>query len=101
MKNLYTFLDLNDLKNSTTTVNGYQNVSWSLSPLAPLAAQKESPAQKIKRQRAGWLTQEDIDRLDKPTISWLDDCPGGISTLILLACFVVGMWGAWLLWKLK
>ena len=50
------------------------------------------------------LTQNDIDApVPLPTKQtwrqYLAICPGGISTLILLAAFALGMWGLWLIWN--
>ncbi len=79
------------------------NMPFSQSPLAGLAAQHETPKQKLDRQRADWLFQSDIDRIEeKPArlpwycraLNWLDSCPGGLSTLILLALFAAGCWAA-------
>jgi hypothetical protein len=33
-------------------------------------------------------------------LAWMEECPGGVSTIILLVCFAAGMWGAWQIWKM-
>jgi hypothetical protein len=35
------------------------------------------------------------------TLAWLDGVPGGISTLVILAGFVIGMWSLFSIWTLK
>lgn len=33
--------------------------------------------------------------------NWLESCPGGFSTLVLLAFFVAGAWGVYLIFQVK
>jgi hypothetical protein len=37
----------------------------------------------------------------RPLRQWLDTCPGGVSTLLVLVAVAAGMWGAWLIWQLR
>ena len=81
----------------TSTISFYNAAMATPDP----KARKDECQAEARARRWNWLTQEDIDRSEdsKPKQSWLESCPGGLSTLLVLVCFVAGMCGAYLLWK--
>jgi hypothetical protein len=88
---------------SSTTITS--NPDW-YQISAGLANSPEAIAMNERNKRAGWLSQAEIDSTEseepiKPGIlNWLKTTPKGWSTLLVLACFLWGCLGAYLIWKM-